>query len=214
VLSHERLTGNPHSGFYDWAVVANRIAIAAPNARVVIAIREQRSMIVSTYKQYVRIGGTQSLEQYLRPINDYRLPRFDWRVLRYVEVVSLYKSLFKDVLVLPVETLGSGGMEGLWRFLDVDPAPAISERINEGIPDEDIDGTRRRNLGVLDGSSLHDLRGIRPRALHRLLWLEPNRLPLAEETSRILGDAFSSSNAELSRIAGIDLAALGYQTPG
>ena len=66
-LSSEELSGNPHSGGYASKELADRLAAVFPEAKVLIVIREQKSMIVSTYKQYVKVGGTYSLANYLQP---------------------------------------------------------------------------------------------------------------------------------------------------
>ena len=49
VISHERLSGYPHSGGHDSKEIAHRLAAVFPNAKVVIVIREQKSMILSNY---------------------------------------------------------------------------------------------------------------------------------------------------------------------
>lgn len=65
VISDERLSGNPHAGAYDRKEIAERLRAVFPGARVLVVIREQRSMIRSTYKQYVRMGGPNALDEYL-----------------------------------------------------------------------------------------------------------------------------------------------------
>ena len=57
MVSFPRLSGHPYSGGYDSRMIADRVAEVFPEARILIVIREQRSMIVSTYKQYVNAGG-------------------------------------------------------------------------------------------------------------------------------------------------------------
>ena len=106
VLSHERLAGTPHSGGYDSKELTNRLAEVFPRAKVLLVIREQRSMIVSTYKQYVRNGGPCSLRIYLHPPrSDGRMPLFDFQYFEYHRLVGYYQELFglSNVLVLPYE---------------------------------------------------------------------------------------------------------------
>lgn len=106
VLSYERLSGAPHHGSTDSRQIADRLAEAFPEARVLIVIREQLDMILSLYKTYVRMGGPASLEEYVKP-GDSRsmLLRLDY--LEYHWLISYYQSLFgeKNVLVLPYEML-------------------------------------------------------------------------------------------------------------
>jgi hypothetical protein len=56
VLSLERLSGHPFSGGYDAKQIADRLAAIFPEGRVLAVLREQRSMVLSTYKHYVRSG--------------------------------------------------------------------------------------------------------------------------------------------------------------
>ena len=219
VLSHERLTGNPHSGYYDCAVIAERIAEARP-LRVVIAIREQNAMIASTYKQYVRIGGCLTLAEYMTPPLDGRAPLFDWRVLGYTALVSHYRTLLgpENVLVLPSERLRSErgrALDDLCGFLGVDAgfdASKLPSTANPGIPDHEIDRIRRANARTVHPGSL-----FRERVLPRwgARWMPPvispnPGRPLVDLVREALPDAFRESNRRLSELTGLDLEALGY----
>jgi len=107
VVSWERLSGHAVSGGYDSKELANRLREVFPEATILVVIREQRSMIVSTYKQYVMGGGPNSVEAFLSP--DYsqnmRLPWFDLRHFEYDHLLRHYRSLFGDdsVHTLPFE---------------------------------------------------------------------------------------------------------------
>ena len=57
VFSAERLSGNPHSGGYDAAEMADRVKAAFGEAKILILVREQVSMLVATYKQYIKKRG-------------------------------------------------------------------------------------------------------------------------------------------------------------
>jgi len=109
VLSNERLTGEPHSGGYDSKTIADRLAAVFPGARVLIVIREQSSMILSSYKQYIATGGAASLKSYLFPgvKGPARLPRFRFEQFEYHWLIAAYEHLFGSdrVLVLPLERL-------------------------------------------------------------------------------------------------------------
>ena len=67
VLSYERLSGNPHSGGYDSKEIANRLVQVFPDAKILIVIREQKDIILSTYKQYIIEGGACTVKRYLHP---------------------------------------------------------------------------------------------------------------------------------------------------
>jgi hypothetical protein len=107
VLSYERLAGNPHSGGYDGKEIANRLGSVFPRARILIIIREQRSMILSTYKQYIIEGGPCKVNRYLTPTDQGkgRIPFFLFEYFEYNNLIEYYMNLFNksNVLVLPYE---------------------------------------------------------------------------------------------------------------
>ena len=74
---------------------------------MLIVIREQRAMILSTYKQYVQVGGAAPLRHFLEPPvgRSLRVPLFDWRYFEYDHLVRHYQRLFGEehVLTLPFE---------------------------------------------------------------------------------------------------------------
>ena len=107
VISNERLCGNPHSGGYDSKELADRLYASFPEAKVLIVVREQLSAILSTYIQYVRVGGPCSIEDYLAPPsrNQSVMPAFDFAHFDYLPLVKYYYEKFgrEQVLVLPFE---------------------------------------------------------------------------------------------------------------
>lgn len=121
VLSSERLSGNPHSGGYDSKEIAYRLHAVFQGAKIFIVIREQSSMILSNYFQYLSFGGARSLKDYIGREYDGRIPLFSKDHFRYHHLVNLYQNLFgKDrVLVLPYEMFKrspKGFIETLGRF--------------------------------------------------------------------------------------------------
>jgi hypothetical protein len=100
VITTMRLSGNPHSGGYDSRTLADRIAAVFPGARILVAIREQRSMILSTYAQYVKMGGPCSLRSYLLTPDDSRRPGFRFEQFRYDRLIAHYQGLFGRERVL------------------------------------------------------------------------------------------------------------------
>ena len=107
VISNERLSGNPHSSGFDSKLIADRIHGCFPNAKIFCVIREQKDMILSTYLQYLKIGGIDSLKTYLTRRYDGRRPGFSPENLRYENLISYYHQLFSpdNVLALPYEML-------------------------------------------------------------------------------------------------------------
>src|SRR5687768_14246983 len=51
VISCERICGSPHGGGYDSKEIADRLFETFPKAKILIVIRQQQAMILSTYNQ-------------------------------------------------------------------------------------------------------------------------------------------------------------------
>lgn len=124
IVCHEELSGNIHSGGLlgcHTADVARRIEAVAPDAQIVIFIRNQIDMVVAAYRQYVRVGGTHSLDRYLapRPNRPNRSPLFDLGHLDYRLTVEHYAARFgpERVAVYPFEELREDSEAFLDRYL-------------------------------------------------------------------------------------------------
>src|SRR5581483_8855702 len=109
VVCWGRLAGQAFSGGYDTKEIADRLKAVFPDGRIVVVIREQRSMIVSTYKQYVKAGGPAPIEDFLEPGSDqgWRIPLFAFEYFEYHRLLGYYRTLFgaDNVLALPYEQL-------------------------------------------------------------------------------------------------------------
>jgi hypothetical protein len=105
VISNERLCGNPHCAGFDAKEIGLRIVDAFPQAKMLIVIREQCSMILSTYYQFLSIGGASSLKTYMARKYEGRAPGFSLTKFFYHEIVEFYHQLYGPdrVLVLPYE---------------------------------------------------------------------------------------------------------------
>lgn len=130
VISSERLSGNPHSGYFDSKIIADRLYNCFPQAKVLIVIREQISMITSLYFQYLKCGGIGSLERYLSEKYDGRIPKFFYHGLRYDNHIRHYKALFgeKNVIVLPYEMLKNEPylfIDHISRFCGIEPPSSL-----------------------------------------------------------------------------------------
>ena len=229
VFSAERLSGNPHSGGYDAAEMANRIRASFDEARILIVVREQVAMLVSNYKQYVRMGGICTFEEYLFPPRDGRIPLFRLDNFRYHHLVEHYVRLFgeRHVLVLPYELLSTDRAAFARRVLDYAgldgvelPEPGTDVRVNVSLTDLQTRLKRRVNLlGV--GDSLYPVRPRAPwlsgplfRLIDRLGATRVGRRPAGafrERAASAAGDRYASSNRRLQRHVPYDLAAFGYR---
>lgn len=142
VISNERLSGNPHSGGYDSKELADRLYASFPEAKVLIVIREQVSAILSSYIQYIRVGGPCSIDDYLEPTtrNIPILPLFNFEHFNYLRLVHYYHSLFgKDnVLVLPFELFQKSPVDFCSKITSFACLPEIKELNNIEISNKRI----------------------------------------------------------------------------
>ena len=237
VLSFPRLSGHPYSGGYDSKEIADRLKQVFPEAWVLVAVREQRSMVLSTYKQYVKAGGACELDEFLSPATrrGWRIPGFDFAHFAYDRLIAYYQALYghENVLVLPYEQLVRDGrtfVEAIGRFVGR-PIPAevldrmpFGRRSNEASPALAIELTRPLNrFGQrtdLNPSPLFHSRVVSRTA--RRLRTSPRGVPggrrLAERkeaelrraVDEAVGDRYVASNRRTAELTGLDLAAYGW----
>ena len=234
VVSFERFSGNPFSGGYDSKEIANRLAEVFPGARILVVIREQRSMIVSTYKQYVREGGALPPRNFIKPptSKSMRVPWFDLRHFEYHHLLSYYRQLFGSdrVLALTFEQFAANPVafvqeiaQFAGRPLGADALRSLpfEERSNRSPPAPAIELRRWLNkLGVR--SELNPAPIFTSKAVKRLgievqrTTLVPRALAargdakLRETVAATIGDRYVESNRISAELTGTDLASLGW----
>lgn len=103
ILCEESLSGSPHNGGLNGLLskeIACRIKQVMPDSRIVVFVRNQIDMIASAYRQYVKEGGTFSVDAYLHPYEFYKgfmpekFPCFTFEHFRYVDLIKFYIDLF------------------------------------------------------------------------------------------------------------------------
>ena len=238
VVSNEELCANPHGGAFLEKELADRLIATVPGARILIVIREQRAMLASTYKQYIKAGATRSLEAFLSPpsLGDARSGLPDWRHYRYDALIRYYRDHFGAgrVLVIPYEVLRSRPVEFVTRlvrfcgntveaaYLDILP---FDRRVNESLTALGTGVKRWLNhyMGLPNGMNPEPWVALttsrRRRLLRSLHWLE-QRFPAALRQGADkrmhaaihawAGDRFRESNAVTNGWVEDDLGALGY----
>jgi hypothetical protein len=157
VLTHEGLSGNPHRGGLDSKTIADRLAAVFPNARVLVGIREQTSMLISLYKQYVKRGGVATFKQYANPSSVGSVlgaVRFRFDFLEYHRLIGYYQDLFgaANVLVLPQELLRTQAqafLERIGKFLNVPTIRAEYRMVNASPSALSLSLKRRANRYVV-----------------------------------------------------------------
>jgi hypothetical protein len=238
VVSFERLTGHPFSGGYDGKEIADRLAATFPDGRVLVVIREQRSMILSTYSQYVREGGSWALEQFMNPpvTKSLRVPWFDFRHFEYHHLIAYYRRLFGEDRVLTLA----------FEQFRADPAAFVSAIARFG--GRTLSGSLLRSLPLtkLSNPSPSPLAVELRRRLNRLGWpadLNPNpvftnkivqtpfvwvasalshsqigpgglnarkRADLHRLVTDVVGERYAGSNRITAELTGIDLTSYGW----
>jgi hypothetical protein len=238
VIAFERLVGHPFSGGYDSKEIANRLAETFPEGRVLIVIREQRSMILSTYKQYVRQGGTLSLARFMEPpiSKSLAVPGFDLRYFEYDHLLTHYRRLFGPdaVLVLTYEQfradpaafvgeiarfagrpLESGALRSLAFDTISNKSPSAAEigvlrQLNK------LSSASQRNAFPLYGSAAKNGFLRRLAAVLEQHKVAPRRVSARREAAlrlqvaETVGDRYAASNRVTADLTGIDLATLGW----
>jgi hypothetical protein len=234
VLSLERLSGSALSGGYDSVRIADRLHQVFPEGRVLVVVREQRSMVVSTYKGYVQQGGAAPLEHFLegRRSATFRVPAFDPAHLEYDRLVAYYRDLFgaESVLALAFDQFvedGRGFVERIAAFAGR-PVPAdVLDALPYGHR-ENVRTTSALTLSVVrrlnqlaPPTDVNPAPLVEARAAARLADRLVRRDPLGRRSAAAderlrravdewAGDRYAASNARLSALLGVDLARSGW----
>ena len=101
------MSGGIHSGGFDSRDICERLNTCFPNGKVLIVIREQKSMLYSAYSQYIKGGGSYSIKEYLFPKTKKVKGLFKFNYLEYHHLIEYYYKYFgkNNVLVLPYEMM-------------------------------------------------------------------------------------------------------------
>lgn len=107
VISSEILVGNPIFGARDGMQLANRLAKVARNAKILLTIRNQRSVLRAIYQQYVKRGGTLTPDDFFGPAPEPGYFGFSTDGIAFDRYAVHYAELFgaDNVMILPQELL-------------------------------------------------------------------------------------------------------------
>jgi Sulfotransferase family len=234
VVSFERFSGGPFSGGYDSKEIADRLVEVFPDARILVVVREQRSMLVSTYKQYVREGGVWPVRTFIRPPSSksMRVPWFDVRHLEYHHLLSYYRQVYgaDRVLAMTYEQFLADQAAFAQRIAEFAGRPLTDEalrtlpfqqRSNPSPTAAAIELKRLLNkLGV--GSELNPSPLIHSSRIKRLgeSVQHTQRIPagivkrreakLRADVAAMIGDRYAESNRITAELLGADLESLGW----
>jgi len=236
VLSHEGLSGNPHTGGYESKEIAIRLSSVFSNCKILIVIREQAQMILSTYFQYLKAGGTMSIENYLKPLKSARVIReFEMDRFKYHRLIKLYYGLFgqSNVLVLPYELLASNPLkyvETIQNFCNIQhqqdqviPSQIASNKAYSNIAMSHISYSNRY-ISKTSHFNKHSIIRLPPKSIRKYYnFLEsmyshfPKFIEQNSQQKRnniiksIIGNFYSQSNTVSSELINRDLFSYGYK---
>lgn len=206
-----------------------RIHSLFPNARALVTFREQSSLVLSMYGQYVRFGNSPSLAEFVAapPRGSSFTGILQREAYDFLQVHALCCDVFgaDRVLMLPFEMiLRDPDMllarlgQSIGRDLSAEGPLNTEKRVNAALSPLAFDIMRHANrFSNRDTPWLSRRRRAFPNALgarvDRLVWSSwrqrQQRAALALVKAE-LGDHYRSSNAALADKLGIDLAGYGY----
>jgi len=229
IISEENLCGNPGGRIYTGRYVADRIHSAFPRAKILIGVREQKSLAISLYREYLNLDGTLPLDVFLgrgdEPLGFTPILYPDY--LEYDRVVGYYQKLYgrENILVLPIELLKNkpqeyiksifefcqcsgriGRLAGAKRVGFQARVLAVRRRLNPWIPINPLTPfpSTRAQRAVIKLCRVMDR--LTPKS-----WSAPLERRWKDIVARRYEGMFRDSNRRLAELTGIDLAALGYE---
>lgn len=237
VITREGLSGQLFYGGLDSLESLRRLHAVLPVARILIVIREQDSMLLSTYNQFVRRGGCESLETFLKDRED--MVRFNPIQFAYHHLIGAYQQHYgrDSVQVLPFELFLKTPADYIARiltFAGVEPnAEAIAalpfgKRVNPAMPTTMM--TIRRWLNHIAAhpnvTNPYPLIRYSKRSSKRInsafnkigsrfpaTWNDTMKQRQKRVIREYMGDYYADSNAQTAALTGLDLAGYGYRLP-
>lgn len=226
VISLEALVGHPFYGGRESDSFARRLNEIAPDARILITIREQCRMIASVYMQYLRRGGTLSPQAFFAGEAAAGFFGFDAAHFEYDRLAGLYQSLFgsENVFVLPQERIARDQPAAVAKIAGfagntvIGPWQAAARRGGIGAPEGVAWALRRINhlqSGPAHREPIVDLGVVAELAYRateragRALGLQGR--PITDLTRRHFRNRFTASNRRLAGLIGDTPDLSGYQ---
>ncbi len=231
ILSDEILAGRPFHSQFEQGVIMERIAQTFPEAKILITVREQISLIYSAYGHYLRGGHTSSLDRFLAVPSGAKAyvwrPVLDRSYYDYNRLQDRYIGLFgtENVKIVPMEwMIGStdefiAAMEAFTGYSWPRPEAASRDRrVNPAWTDlsrayvrfanrfEDQDSRFARKPGRVWKNAIADKISVAtPQGLHKRM-----RTAAMDKIARSIGDTYAASNLAVAQKTGIDLKRYGY----
>jgi hypothetical protein len=233
VFSAERLSGHPLSNGTDRGQLCNRIKRVFPNARILIVIREQRSIILSSYMQFLKYGGGYTLQYFIAGKRNENRHALTPHFFKYDRLIRLYQSVFgsENVLTLPMEMITSkprGFVEQICQFSNVDTPEDLPFHIKSNERTTYFPYVALRRIVPLIRSSQGNAynpsilgrnlgRSVHRRTVNAISKVVPGSLDkwvkkrLQQQVDELTKDTYVTSNRETEKLIGMDLGAFGYR---
>jgi len=234
VLSNEFLSGCAFFTHYNYhqslpQEIAERLKSVFPNAKILIMIREQKSMLISAYRQMLIMGNSLTIEEFINT-GDKDITKHptvgNLENLKFDQLVQKYQEVFgrENLLVLPLEMLTKDKkvfFHQLYTFAET-PEQEIKneESKNVGLKGGRLELLRKMNLYLFYGKNNPNLRQTLFKVNYKMSGIIEPFIPknINESIERKLktfvkdtvGDYYQQSNQKTSKLIGIDLSKLGY----
>jgi hypothetical protein len=232
ILSDEILTGLPFHDRFARLITIDRLKRVFPRARILVTIREQIDIIVSSYGHYVRGGYSGGFEDFIaRP--GLEKNRLFWPILEYehFDYFHLYEFLagkfgHDSIMVTPMEWMmrnPDAFAAELARFAGCEAVPLaegqsdrtvnpawsqigyeVARHLNHLVPQ---DARWRRKAPISASSAAWWVDRFTPGSMRRRM--KARRIDRARAA---VGDLYCASNRRLEQRLGLDLGGLGYMT--
>lgn len=229
VFSNERLSGSLHDSDKNSKEISTRLAKCFDMAKILIVIREQKSMIKSSYYHYLKTRGSYSITQYLFPPGSHfsHLNKF-----KYHYLIQEYYDRFgkENVLVLTYELLQEDQNEFLrqiFNFIDLENEVNLNNikktKINEAFPPFILEIKRHLNPYIMkefrNAGDTFYLRLIKIifSAIRRILnsinttHMDNNfNKKISKEINSFCQSRYNDSNNQTQKLTGLDLKKYNY----
>lgn len=225
-LSNELLSGHPMCGGTDSTLIAGRLKRLWPDGKILIVIREQKRMLLSLYKEFIRSGGSWSLARYLQPVQGNSYRTFDLRYLEYDRLIGHYYELFgrEQVRVLPFERFQQDPVAFCNALLEFAGSGVGVTKVTPEIVRPALGGMTIAIGSVLNKFIVRDQHNPNAPVHCKRLWrmiravggLWPGFLNravdarLRRQIDQFVGVHYGASNARTAELTGWDLRELGY----
>lgn len=231
VFSNERLSGQLHSSDQISKVIAERLHKACPFSKILIVIREQKSMIKSAYYHYLKTRGSYSIEEYLNPPGS---KNFHFDKLEYHKFIGHYYDLFgeQNVLILPYEMLQKEPnkyLTSIFSHLSLEPRAILpnvlfDKKVNKALKPMVLLMQRyfnpfiQPNFRNTGGTFRNKFLIFTFKILKKIINVIPTSFIDKKKDSRLsskiehsISGLFDQSNRKTSKLIGIDLNKYGYE---